>query len=80
MNTNQIIEVYEIFMKKFSTEDSMEIMSFIEDAKCNRYSISSDRKLKVGGIFEKVFSHSDTNTIVNYILGLKVNGVDTLAL
>jgi hypothetical protein len=77
MNSNQIIKVYEIFKKMFSIDDSMEIMSFIEDAKSNRNCISTDRKLKVCEIFEKAFSGTDANTILTYIIAPQLEKINT---
>jgi len=72
------IHVYQLFKKIFSNDDSIEIMSFIEDAKYNRESISTERKLRVCDIFTKVFSYTETNTIVNYILSVNIKNDNIL--
>jgi hypothetical protein len=53
-------------------------MSFLEEVKYNRASISTERKLEIYEIFRKAFSASEAKMFVSYILAPKYEEIDTI--
>jgi len=71
MNSKQKFEVYELLKRLFSINDAQEIMSFSEDVKYNRDTISTKRKIEIYEIFQKAFSASEAKLLASYILDPK---------